>query len=56
MMNDFTAVYKIPTTLEKAMDYPEFDMSQIDHNALGVSRERWSRYIEMMNDVGYALG
>lgn len=55
-MDNFKAVYKILSTLEKAMDYPEFDMSQIDHEALGVSKERWGRYIEMMNDVGYVKG
>ena len=55
-MNNFTAVYKILSALEKAMDYPEFDISQVDYNALGVSRERWSRYIEMMKDVGYIKG
>lgn len=52
-MDNFKAVYKILSVLEKAMDYPELDISQIDHNALGVSKERWARYIEMMNDVGY---
>ena len=55
-MNNFTAVYKILSMLEKAMDYPGFDISQIDHAALGVSRERWSRYLEMMSDVGYIKG
>ena len=39
-----------------AMDYPEFDMSQIDHNKFGISKERWSRYIEMMIDCGYIKG
>lgn len=55
-MDTFKAVYKILTALEKAMDYPEFDVSQIGPEALGVSRERWSRYIEMMADVGYIKG
>ena len=56
-MNDnFKCIYKILKALEKAMDYPEFDISQIDHNKLEVSRERWSRYIEMMVDSGYIKG
>lgn len=38
------------------MDYPEFDISQISHDKLGVSKERWARYIEMMADVGYIKG
>jgi len=55
-MDNFKAVYKILSTLEKAMDLPEFDISIIDCRALGVSKERWSRYIEMMADVGYIKG
>ena len=55
-MDNFKAVYKILSTLEKAMDLPEFDISVIDYKTLGVSKERWSRYIEMMADVGYIKG
>lgn len=55
-MDNFKAVYKILTALEKAMDLPEFDISQINHESLGVSEERWARYIEMMADVGYIKG
>lgn len=55
-MDNFKAVYKILTALEKAMDYPEFDIMQVGPEALGVSKERWSRYLEMMADVGYIKG
>lgn len=55
-MDNFKAVYKILTALEKAMDLPEFDVEQINNVALGVSVERWARYIEMMADVGYVKG
>lgn len=55
-MDNFTAVYKILTALERAMDIPEFDIEDVGHEALGVSRERWSRYIEMMADTGYIKG
>lgn len=55
-MDNFKAVYKILTALEKAMDLPEFDINQIGYEALGVSKERWARYIEMMADVGYIKG
>lgn len=55
-MDNFKAVYKILSTLEQAMDYPEFDMTPIDAKHLGVSQERWNRYIEMMSDVGYVKG
>lgn len=55
-MDNFKAVYKILAVLEKAMDFPEFDIEQIGAEALGVSPERWARYIEMMADVGYIKG
>ena len=51
-MDNFQAVYKILSTLEKAMDYSEFDIKQIGADKIEVSKERWARYIEMMNDVG----
>ena len=41
-MDNFKAVYKILTALEKAMDLPEFDINQIGYEALGVSKERWA--------------
>ena len=55
-MDNFKAVYKILSALEKAMDYPEFDINDVGSEALGVSEERWARYIEMMVDVGYIKG
>ena len=55
-MDNFKAVYKILTALERAMDYPEFDADQIGAQALGVSEERWARYIEMLLDTGYIKG
>ena len=56
-MNDnFKCIYKILKALEKAMDYPEFDISQISHEKLEIGKERWARYLEMMVDVGYIKG
>lgn len=56
-MNDnFKCIYKILSTLEAAMDYPDFDISQIDHNRLEISKERWNRCIEMLSDSGYVKG
>ncbi len=55
-MDNFKAVYKMLSALEKAMDLPEFDINQISAEALGISRERWARYLEMMTDVGYIKG
>ena len=55
-MDNFKAVYHILTALEKAMDLPEFDLNEIGPDKMGVSQERWSRYLEMMMDVGYIKG
>jgi hypothetical protein len=55
-MDHFQVIYKILRTLEAAMDLPEFDMNQISHEDLGVSKERWGRYLEMMSDSGYVNG
>lgn len=56
-MNDnFKCIYKILKALEKAMDYPEFDISQISHEKLEINKERWGRYLEMMCDSGYIKG
>lgn len=55
-MDNFKAVYKILTALEKAMDLSEFDIMQVGPEALGVTKERWSRYLEMMADVGCIKG
>ena len=55
-MDNFKAVYKILSTLEKAMDLPEFDINLVSAEKLGISQERWCRYIEMMADVGYIKG
>lgn len=43
MTDNFKFIYKILRTLEAAMDYPEFDISQISAEKLGISRERWAR-------------
>ena len=55
-MDNFKAVYKILTALEKAMDLPEFSLNEISASSLGVSDLRWKRYLEMMADVGYIKG
>lgn len=55
-MDNFKAVFRILSALESAMDEPSFDIGVIGPDVLGVSEERWARYIEMMNDVGYVKG
>ena len=56
MDDNFKCIYKILRALEKAMDYPEFELSQIDYNKLEISKERWARYLEMIADIGYIKG
>ena len=55
-MDNFNAIYKMLKTLEGAMDFPEFDINQINHEKMGISCERWARYIEMMSDIGLIKG
>lgn len=56
-MDNFKAVYQILSALEKAMDYPEFNLLEhVNPSQLKVSEERFARYIEMMEDVGYIKG
>ena len=55
-MDNFKAVYKILTCLEKDMDLEYADVDKFDHKALCVSENRWMRYIEMMASVGYITG
>lgn len=49
-------IRKILEALEKAMDNSSFSISDISADELGVSEERWGRYIEMMNDTGLIKG
>lgn len=56
MTDNFKAVYRILSSLEKQMDKPTVDESEFDNEQLGISKERWIKYIEMMQDVGYIKG
>ena len=55
-MDNFKAVYIILAALERAMDCPAFDIREVGPEALGVTGERWARYLEMMLDVSYIKG
>lgn len=55
-MDNFKAVYTILSSLEKSMDLPEANVEMFNAKALGVSEERWKKYIEMMADCGYIKG
>ena len=55
-MDNFKAVYKILSELEKQMDCMETDVSKFSHEVLKISETRWMKYIEMMCDCGYIKG
>ena len=55
-MDNFKAIYLILSEFEKQMDVPNFDESRIDAGALGISQERWARYMEMIADLDYIKG
>lgn len=55
-VDNFKAVYKILSSLEEQMDKPSVDVSKFDNEQLGISEERWIKYIEMMEDIGYIKG
>ncbi|MGN0506644.1 MAG: YjcQ family protein [Lachnospiraceae bacterium] len=55
-MDNFKAVYRILSQLEQDMDNPKCNLDSISYEQLGVSKERWAKYIEMMSDVGYIKG
>ncbi len=55
-MDNFTIIYKILRALEKAMDYDEFDISQISHERLDISYQRWEKIMIMLSKSGYIEG
>lgn len=56
-MNDnFKCIYQILKTLEKAMDYERINIEEIGHKHLGVSENRWLKYLEMMTDMELIKG
>lgn len=56
MANNFKIIYKILSSLEKAMEYEEFDEARISPQALGISRPLWEKLIMMLSDSGYITG
>ena len=53
-MNDnFKCFYKILRELEKSLDKTEVDQDKISSEALGISKIRWCKYMEMLLDCGY---
>lgn len=55
-MNNFMVIYKILKTLEKAMDFEEFDDRAIEPEVLNVSKERRDKLLIEMQREGYITG
>lgn len=54
LMDNFKIIYKILSVLEKSMDLENVDTERI--NNLGISQQRWDKYMEMLLDAGYIKG
>ena len=55
-MDNFKIIYKILSVLEKSMDLENVDIERISSNKLGISQQRWNKYMEMLLDAGYIKG
>ena len=55
-MDNFYIIYKILKALEKALDYDEFDVSQISAERLGITFQRWEKLMIMLAKSGYVEG
>lgn len=55
-MDTFKIIYKILKSLERAMDYEEFDCEGISHEALKISYPRWVSLTIMLKNEGYIDG
>lgn len=55
-MDNFKIIYKILSVLEKSMDLESIDTERISSNNLGISQQRWNKYMEMLLDAGYIKG
>lgn len=55
-MNNFKIIYKILKTIEKSMDYEEFDNNSISPEVLGISEQRWELFINELVEDGYIAG
>ena len=55
-MESFTDIYKILHGLESCMDLESVNLDVISPETLGISTERWKKYIEMLQNDGYIKG
>ena len=56
LMDNFKIIYKILSVLEKSMDLENVDTERISSTNLGISQQRWDKYMEMLLDAGYIKG
>lgn len=52
-MDNFKVIYKILKLLEAAMDYDEFDRSQLIPEYFGISENRLDALLVMLQNEGY---
>lgn len=55
-MESFTDIYKILHGLESCMDLGAVNLDMISPETLKISKERWEKYLEMLQDEGYIKG
>lgn len=55
-MDNFTIIYRILKSLEKAMELEEFNKETISAENFKIGIPLWSRIIKMMFDNGYITG
>lgn len=55
-MDNFKAIYKMLSALERAMDLPTFSVEDFGLESMKVSSGRLNRYLEMLQDAGLIKG
>ena len=55
-MDNFKLIYKILSSLEEAMDQEKFNADCISPQVLGITQERWNKYMIMLDKAGYIEG
>lgn len=55
-METFTDIYRILQGLESCMDLRAVNLDMISPETLKISKERWEKYLEMLQDEGYIKG
>ena len=55
-MEQFKQLYRILSTLHKAMDFAEWDSELLSPEALDISLPMWSRLMAMLLKEGYITG